>query len=83
HYEAPAVSVIIPVGPGHGRYLIDALDSLIAQDTDSWECIVVNDSGEPIDTRGHAWAHVVDGLQLGAGNARNIGVEVSRAPLLC
>ena len=83
HYESPAVSVIIPVGPGHGRYLIDALDSLIAQDTDAWECIVVNDSGEPLDIRGHAWAHVVDGLQMGAGSARNIGVRSSKAPLLC
>lgn len=83
HYQSPAVSVIIPVGPGHEPYLIDALDSLIAQDMDSWECIVVNDTGNPIETPGHPWVQHVQGLQMGAGSARNIGVAASKAALLC
>lgn len=83
HAQNPAVSVIVPVGPGHERYLIDALDSLIAQDLDSWECIVVNDTGKPLATPGHPWVQHVEGKQTGAGSARNIGASVSKAALLC
>jgi glycosyltransferase involved in cell wall biosynthesis len=42
-YDKPAVSVIIPVGPGHETALIDALDSLEAQTFRKWEVIVVWD----------------------------------------
>lgn len=42
-YARPAVSVIIPVGPGHARYLPAALDSLLGQSFRQWEAIVVID----------------------------------------
>lgn len=42
-YDEPVVSVVIPVGPGHKKYLIDALDSLEAQTFRKWEAIVVRD----------------------------------------
>lgn len=42
------IAVVIPVGPGHGAYVIDAIDSVDAQTFRNWECIVVNDSGEPL-----------------------------------
>ena len=81
HHQHPAVSVIIPVGPGHAAYLIDALDSVQAQTMPLWECIVVNDTGSPLDATGSPWARVIDGGGLGAGAARNRGLEAARAPL--
>lgn len=42
-YQEPTVSVIIPVGPGHAKYLVDSLDSLDAQTLKKWEAIVVFD----------------------------------------
>jgi len=82
HYEHPLISVIIPVGPGHAPYVIDALDSLIAQDLQAWEAIVVNDTGEPLAVAGAPYAQVVStGGQTGPGNARNVGLAVARAPL--
>lgn len=82
HHQEPAVSVIIPVGPGHQATLIDALDSLTAQTLDRWEAIVVNDTGMPLDATGSPWARVIDAGGLGAGGARNLGAEHARAPLL-
>jgi len=42
-YEEPIVSVIIPVGPGHSKHLVDSLDSLDAQTLKKWEAIVIFD----------------------------------------
>lgn len=42
-YDEPDVSVVIPVGPGHEEYLVDALDSLEAQTFPHWEVIIVID----------------------------------------
>lgn len=89
HHQEPAVSVIIPVGPGHARYLPDALDSVLAQTCPAWECIVVNDSGLEIDTTPWPWARVIYSTggvippydPMGAGRARNAGLAVARAPL--
>lgn len=60
HYQEPVVSVVIPVGMGHRRYVVDALDSLIAQDCDRWEAIVVNDGVGALELPGHPWAKVVN-----------------------
>jgi glycosyltransferase involved in cell wall biosynthesis len=46
-YDQPAVSVIIPVGTGHTKYLVDCLDSLDAQTFQMWEAIVVFDIDKP------------------------------------
>ncbi|WP_066406957.1 glycosyltransferase family 2 protein [Flavisolibacter tropicus] len=40
--SAPLVSVILPCY-NYGRYLSDALESLLAQTYTTWECIIVND----------------------------------------
>lgn len=83
HNAEPEVSVIIPVGPAHRELLQDALDSLLAQTFTRWEVIIVNDSGDPLDTRGYSFATVVDtGGAQGAGHARNRGVEAATAPLI-
>lgn len=89
HHQEPAVSVIIPVGPGHERYLPDALDSIMAQTCPAWECIIVNDTGSPIDTAPWPWARRWDVsrpdgdtvTRMGAGGARNWGVRHASAPL--
>jgi glycosyl transferase family 2 len=83
HHQHPLVSVIIPVGPGHAPYLIDALDSVQAQTFPFWEVIVVNDSGDELDTLGAPYARVVATTgRRGAGAARNVGLDAARAPLV-
>jgi len=44
-YDEPLVSVVIPVGPGHEKDIINALDSLEAQTFRNWEAIVIDDTG--------------------------------------
>jgi len=53
-YDEPVVSVLIPVGPGHERTVIDALDSLEAQTFRKWEAIVVIDGAFVGGTRARA-----------------------------
>ena len=90
-YAYPVVSVIVTVGPGHKKFLIDALDSVQAQTFPDWECIVVNDTGETwaeeqkgkrtrrVNIPGAPWARVVemDGNK-GASAARNEGFRHTR-----
>ena len=87
HHQHPLISIIIPVGPGHAETLIDALDSVQAQTMPFWECIVVDDSirggvGDIIDLKAHPWARLVTTNGLGAGGARNRGIQEARAPLV-
>lgn len=90
HHQDPLISVIIPVGPGHAKYLVDALDSVQAQTLPNWECIVVNDTGAEIDLTPWPWArqwqvNALDGdtvERMGAGKARNWGLRHARAPLV-
>lgn len=90
-YDEPVISVIIPVGPGHEKTVIDALDSLEAQTFRKWEAIVVWDNfvGDIAIANllqsypyikfiniGNEWGN------LGPGYARNRGVEIARAPFI-
>jgi len=80
-YAYPVVSVIVTVGPGHKKHLLDALDSLQAQTFPDWECIVVNDTeqdwGENI--MGAPWARVINkGVNGGTAYARNQGFKYAR-----
>jgi glycosyltransferase involved in cell wall biosynthesis len=80
------VSVIIPVGPGHEKDLINALDSLEAQTFKGWEAIVVWDSPVVLldkfvkDSYPHVKWVRSDGS--GPGKARNFGATFARGPLL-
>lgn len=78
----PLVSVIIPVGPGHDKLLIDALDSLIAQTFPFWEAVVINDTKQEIDTRFAPWARVIVPEVSGVAGARNAGIRAAKSPLL-
>lgn len=81
-YEPVKVSVIIPVGPGHERYVVDAVDSVNGQTILGWECIVIDDTGGKIE-----WLPPfvkllsTGGVGLGPSVARNIGIKESTAPL--
>jgi len=86
-YDEPAIAVVIPVGPGHADFLLDALDSLEAQTFGKWECLVIDDSGEGIRNRygtSFPWVRWMEtpGSRFGAGYARNLGANSARAPLL-
>lgn len=80
-YSEPVVSVIVPVGPGHARYLPDALNSLLAQTCRDWEAIVINDSGEALDNlTPYPFVRLFETTgQKGPGKARNMGLERARA----
>lgn len=81
HHQDPVVSIIIPVGPKHQRYLVDALDSCIGQTMPLWEVIVVDDSPEPSIPEvipSHPFARVLYSQGTGAGRARNIGLLNAR-----
>jgi len=88
-YDEPLVSVVIPVGPGHEHAVVNALDSLEAQSFREWEAIVVWDVGQIPDDilKAYPYAHhifIVDigENSLGAGAARNAGVDAARGPLI-
>jgi len=85
-YDEPLVSVIIPVGPNH---------TVEAQSFRKWELIVVDDTGLATDCD-NCDGNWLDELmtsypylrvfktpgEMGAGYARNRGVELSRAPYI-
>jgi glycosyltransferase involved in cell wall biosynthesis len=84
HHANPRISVIIPCGPGHEKYIIDAIDSVMGQTIRDWEIIVVNDTGKQwpagfnSPVQGAPWVKVADtNGPLGAGAARNYGVRCS------
>lgn len=91
-YARPSISVIIPVGQGHGRYLRAALDSLLMQTWRQWEAIVIDDTGgEGLDDvlRPYPFVHLVTlshqvdaRATMGPGAARNAGIAEARAPWL-
>lgn len=94
-YDEPDISVIIPVGPDHEKYLWDALDSLEAQTFHRWEAIVVIDDSRPEITEGIAELQLAYPFarfvrtdpysyyrHRGPGHCRNLGAGYARAPLL-
>ena len=87
-YDQPVVSVIIPVGPGHEDLLVDALDSVENQSFRQWEAIVVWDSKEKSELqeeyrKAFPFVKFLYTMgEVGAGRARNFGVERARAPFV-
>lgn len=83
HHQNPVVSVVIPVGPGHEKLVIDALDSLVAQDIKDWEAVVVNNTGHAFDAvPGAPYARLVNSPSSQVGAARNAGVKAARGELV-
>lgn len=93
-YSDPVVSVIVPVGDGHEKFLATAIESLLAQDFQEWELIVVDDTrplmnfelGEvdKIITASYPFVRFFGtaGGNNGAGAARNLGLRHAAAPLV-
>lgn len=83
-YSDPKVSVIIPVGPGHGQFLPDALESLLGQSVRDWEVIVADDSAGilPEVLQRFPFARLLNSGGRGPGHARNIGLDAASAPLV-
>lgn len=86
HRQHPLASVIVPCSHAHRRYVIDALDSLVAQDFGEWEAIVimdVDDSNEIDDMSipGAPYARIV-GMRAPVGQKRNSGAQMARGELL-
>lgn len=81
-YAYPLVTVIVTMGPGHEKYLIDALDSVHGQTYPDWECIVVNDTGYTIgeNIMGAPFVKKVINHEnnFGASKARNAGIPFAR-----
>jgi glycosyltransferase involved in cell wall biosynthesis len=81
----PAVAVIVPVH-NYGRFLGEALDSVLAQTLADWECVIVDD-GSTDDTAAVARRYVerdarfryVHQSQRGLAGARNRGIDESSA----
>lgn len=85
HHAHPVVSIIIPVAASHRRYLIDALDSCIAQTIIDWEVIVIDDTPEasmPEVIKSHPFAKVFHSLGGGTSRARNIGIMHAKGQFL-
>lgn len=83
-YDSPIVSVIIPVGKGHEKDIINALDSLESQTFRDWEAIVVWDSPNEIpkvvkSAFPFARFYHTPSPMSGPGVGRNIGVKQSTA----
>lgn len=86
-YDEPLVSIIIPVGEGHGYLVENALASIEAQSFRKWEVIVVWDYDdyeaiELIHSRFPYAKRLAYDTGVGSGKARNKGVDVARAPLI-
>jgi glycosyltransferase involved in cell wall biosynthesis len=82
NYDRPAISIIIPVGPGHSRHVMQALDSVFAQTFTNWECIVLNNSGVSLEV--YPWVRVIEcpEVKMRASIVRNIGISAASAPLI-
>jgi glycosyltransferase involved in cell wall biosynthesis len=84
-YDRPHIAVVIPCGPGHQKYLVDALDSIIGQSFQNFECVIANDTGEELDvvSMGHPWVRVVNTPgRVGPAIARNTAIAAAKAPLI-
>lgn len=82
----PSVSVIIPVY-NHGRYLADAINSVLAQDYQDWEIVIVDDGSTddtPIIVSRYANDQVRYVFQENKGQAaaRNTGIKNSHGRYL-
>ncbi|MBW4638131.1 MAG: glycosyltransferase [Gloeocapsa sp. UFS-A4-WI-NPMV-4B04] len=81
----PLISIIIP-SYNHASFLGEAVESIINQTYENWECIIVND-GSPDDTSDVARAlinlyknksiHLLEQQNDGVINARNVGFSKS------
>lgn len=76
NFDQPVVSVIIPVGRGHEKRVLHAIDTVMCQTFWEWECIVVLDTPNPVDLSRYPFVKAHNtGAGAGASEARNVGIE--------
>lgn len=81
--DQPLVSIIVPCY-NQAQYLPEALDSVLAQTYDNWECVIVND-GSPDNTEEVAMEYCAKDKRFvylkqenqGVSSARNNGIKAS------
>lgn len=86
-HHFPVVSVIIPVSEEHAEVVKTAIESVIGQTYRNWEVILIDDSGKQsswgIALQKHypfiVYRHTTP-KHRGVGVARNMGLEIARAP---
>lgn len=81
-YDPPTVSIVVPVGPGHEKYIQTCVDSVVAQSYDNWELVLVNDTGRLWENSLNipAFVSIVDSdKNRGVAAARNAGVRRAKA----
>jgi len=77
--NTPLVSIVIPCGPGHERYVGEALASCQWQTFTSWEAIVVNDRPRRLGRYADPRVRVIEtGGGRRAAGARNDGITAAR-----
>lgn len=85
-YSHPVVSVIVPVGTGHEKAVITAIESVAGQSYREWELVLVDDTKDGISSPSlvaYPFVRVIRTKgNTGAGNARNEGVSHAKAPLV-
>lgn len=81
--DPQVVDVIIPCGPGHEKYVMDAIDSVDAQTFRYFSCTVINDTGKDFSFPIPPWVKVLGpfGERMGPARSRNIGIYESKSPL--
>ena len=84
----PVVSVVIPCY-GRGQTLLECLQSVVAQELEDWEAIVVDDGTPTTQVRESAERLLDDRIRyvrhvrnLGPGAARNTGFRAARADIV-
>jgi glycosyltransferase involved in cell wall biosynthesis len=85
---APRIAVVIPCF-NHGRYLDEAVSSVLAQTFQDFEIVIVNDGSTDQDTvrlleaYGRPRTRVLHQENRGLPAARNTGIRATDAPLIC
>ncbi len=83
-----SISVVIPCF-NHGRYLDEAVDSVFAQTDQDFEILIVNDGSTDPETNRllenyrRPRTRVVRTENRGLPGARNVGIRMTDAPLIC
>jgi glycosyltransferase involved in cell wall biosynthesis len=85
----PLISIVMPVYNG-GRFLVDAIASIIEQSLHDWELICVNDGSTDDSLSLLDWfadedsrLRIINQPNLGIVAALNGGCAIARAPLIC
>lgn len=90
-WDGPLVTVVIPCH-NYGRYIDDALESIIGQTFRNYEIIIIDDGSDDkgtiraiagLEARGGGNIKIVRQENQGVSSARNNGVRVARGKYIC